>query len=1111
MSADRVVERRIVTVLFADLVGFTALSERLDLEDVATVQHAYFAAVRETLERHGGRVEKFIGDAIVAVFGVPRVREDDALRGVRAALALASAVERVAGQMDLEEGTLRVRVGVNTGEAVYAETDGPERGPVTGDVVNVAARLQAAAPPGGTLVGEATMLAVAHAIELEAVGALELKGKRQPVRAWRAVSALADASRERAMGSLRAPTIGRARELATLVGALGRARSGATERVVLIAPPGVGKSRLIRELAAQARDALVLSARCRTEVGAPFDVVAELMRAALGPGGTQAGDVVGDLSAAATRFMSRERGAVVAAEIAWLFGTGARTTPSGLEREQRFDAWLDVIDALAAQRPVLCLVEDAHWAGADLLAFIARAGTRASPRGRLIVATARPGLRAAAPAFVDGSARVLELSPLGPVDARTLVLALVGGALAEDLVSRIVARSDGNPLFIEELLRAWASAGVLAHVDGAWRLGVDPTDVPIPTSVQAIYAGELDDLPAGARAAARRGAVAGRRFPPAVLPRLGVTDPDAIRPLVTRALVSGPHVDALIGEAYAFRHALLRDAGYASLARADRARLHVRFARWLEDATADRLADAAELIATQYESALAERPELGTSLTDGSTREELAVLASTWLERAAERAWGLAAHATAADLLRRSLAHTAEDAVIDRARRLSRLGEILGASGDMDSGARTLAESADMFRDALALSDGDTTAARGGYASATARLASVWNQQLRFADAEALADAALREIGERRDRETAMLLTARATNAVAYRARWPQAEDDVARALAIARELGDTALELEGLRAHIVVENERSGRIDGATLERIEALARAHGSWDAAISSMRLRATDLGRWGQAASARALYDAATEVATARGLVSQELWTDYARAELAFVEGDWDHALRRARHAIEMGERSANHRVVARASFVAAPIAAARGDAATLRSLFDWHERYRAGFPDSAYVRLMVGALTLHLGRLGLGDGAAPDPERLERSLDPVLDDPSAADAAITVFDAWIAGGLLAPARMALERLTRTSGAADAPPLARGTAALIEARVLAHAGETAAEAAARRALGQFRSLAAPWWAARALGTLEAIGAATGDEQHEHAEILGRLRVPLADEAR
>ena len=204
MSAPAPVERRIVTVLFADLVGFTPLSERLDPEDVAAIQDAYFAAVRETVARHGGRLEKFIGDAAMAVFGLPRGRDDDAERAVRGGLALVGAVERLGAQLGLDEGELRLRVGIESGEVVAAES-GPDEGRVTGDTVNTAARLQAAAPPGEVLLGEGASLAVAAAVELESQPPLSLKGKARPVRRAVARAIRHEPSRESAMGALRSP------------------------------------------------------------------------------------------------------------------------------------------------------------------------------------------------------------------------------------------------------------------------------------------------------------------------------------------------------------------------------------------------------------------------------------------------------------------------------------------------------------------------------------------------------------------------------------------------------------------------------------------------------------------------------------------------------------------------------------------------------------------------------------------------------------------------------------------------------------------------------------------------------------------------------------------
>jgi class 3 adenylate cyclase len=207
MAAGDSVERKIVTVLFADLVGFTPLSESLDPEDVRTIQQAYFAGVRETVGRHGGVLEKFIGDAAMAVFGIPSAHDDDAERAVRAGLALTSAVELIGARLGLDEAPLRLRVGVNTGEVVYEP--GQEGALVTGDAVNVAARLQTAAPTGGVLLGQETALAVAEAVELEPLPPVELKGKSAPVAVARAVGVRAERSREHAMGTLRAPMLGR--------------------------------------------------------------------------------------------------------------------------------------------------------------------------------------------------------------------------------------------------------------------------------------------------------------------------------------------------------------------------------------------------------------------------------------------------------------------------------------------------------------------------------------------------------------------------------------------------------------------------------------------------------------------------------------------------------------------------------------------------------------------------------------------------------------------------------------------------------------------------------------------------------------------------------------
>jgi class 3 adenylate cyclase/tetratricopeptide (TPR) repeat protein len=719
-------ERRIVSVLFADLVGFTSLSESLDAEDVATVQDAYFAAVRETVGRYGGRLEKFIGDAAMAVFGAQRVRDDDAERSVRAGVALVHAVHQIGSRLGLDEQALRLRVGINTGEAVIAG-GGPDEGRVTGDTVNTAARLQTAAPPGGVLIGDTTALAVADVVELEAVAPLELKGKAEPVSARLVSGFRPEPSREEAMGALRAPTLGRARELAALEQAHRRAAGGGVERWLIVAPPGVGKSRLLRELDTRlaGRGAgpatVVWRARARPDSLSPFEPIAGLMIEAVGSAMAarrsldqllaEADEIIGSRLADASVPELRAR---VIRDACMSLLRPAKQQPEArpaTEREQLFEAWLDGLDALAAGATAVWLVEDVHWTGGDVLAFLDLAGSRqpsigqATAAGRLVIATARPSLldtqgdwAADDPA---GDRHVIHLQTLDPTDARSLVGALVGDALPADLVERIADRSDGNCLFIEELLRTWVSVGTLVPADGGWRLAVAADEIPLPASVQSIYAAQLDDLPPAARLVARRASVAGRRFPLNALEPLGAGNGEGLEPLRRRELVVGPLTEPVWGEAFAYRHALLRDAGYASLARAERARLHVRLARWLEQAAGERSAEIADQIAGHYGAALESAPALAREIDDGLDREALQQLAARWYERAGRDTFSVAAHEAARQLFRRAIDLTPDEAPLDKARRWELLGDATAFAADMDEGAAAYEKAIELYRQAM--------------------------------------------------------------------------------------------------------------------------------------------------------------------------------------------------------------------------------------------------------------------------------------------------------------------------------------------------------------------------------------------------------------------------
>jgi class 3 adenylate cyclase/tetratricopeptide (TPR) repeat protein len=1111
MAAERALERRIVTVLFGDLVGFTALSEALDPEDVVAVQDAYFAAVRETVARYGGSLEKFIGDAAVAVFGIPRVRDDDAERAVRAALALTSAVDQLGARVGLAAGELRLRVGVNTGEVVYGEASA-ERGPVTGDTVNVAARLQAAAPPGGVLVGEETALAVEDAVELESAGELELKGKAHGTRAWLAVAERAEPSRERAMGGLRAPMLGREREFERLERTLAALETGAAHAVAVLAPPGVGKTRLVDELARSAGgDALVYRARLRPDVLAPYDGVAQLFAAAV----VAAGLAAESLTAPATaRLLGERLGAagtdpgrsqvIAEAVAAVLFPDAADGQAEPASRDAVFATWLEAFDALGGGGRALWIVEDAHWAGGDLLAFLLAAASPPAGSPRLVIVTGRPALRERFE--LDDE---LELAPLSQRTTTTLIGELVGGALPSALAARVVEASDGNPLFVEELLRAWVSSGLLVAEGDRWQLTADPAEVSVPTTVQTIYAAQLDDLPPPARLTARRAAVPGRRFPAAALEPLGVDDAnEGLEVLARRALIGGPDADAVFGSTYAFRHALLRDAGYASLARAERADLHVRLARWLETVAGERRGQIAEVIGRHYAAAVESAPRLAAEVAPQLSRAEAAHAAAGWFELGAATALELGAHETARALLTRALELTQDDAVLDSARRRRQLGEAIAQSADMDEAAGELESARELAGTVLhSTDDGELAAARAEYAAATASLGWVYNQQVRFDDAAALAKEALQELGQGEDVETARLLLLRGT-AVGYGTDdvdGPLA--DVRRAAAIARTTHAPDVELEAVALHTRWETD----LGDATVDdvrEVERLALQRGRWATAAAAVRTEAIMLLEREPVAASEAL-DRGDELCRARGLLEELAWTEYVRTELGLLTGDWDGALAAGLRAVDLAERNAYRRAGIRSWYAILPIAAARQDEELLRRAHAFSKRFRPHFPavPAPWARVMSTAADLRFAALGWSRTAIYEPD--DDAALPAFDDasqlPSFCDAADAVLGAWLADGAHERVREALAVAAAAVERAPFRPVTwSAVVTLLRTRLCATVGETVDVGALRAEIDAFRSVPAPAWLARGLRQLEALGAATAEEVAEVEAIERRLDI-------
>jgi class 3 adenylate cyclase/tetratricopeptide (TPR) repeat protein len=643
-------ERKVVTVVFCDLVGSTARGERLDPEDVRAQLSSFHRHVRAELERHGGTVEKFIGDAVVAVFGAPLVHEDDSERALRAALAIRD--------WALGEDAVDVRIAVNTGEALVTVGARPEAGEglVAGDVINTAARLQAAAPVNGILVGEATYRATERPIEYRPHDAVDAKGKQQPVPVWEAVSARSLLGVDVDLKPL-TPLVGRARELDQLLAALARARADREPQLVtIVGVPGMGKSRLVQELsgAVEAVSELIRWRQGRSlpyGQGVSYWALGEMLKA-------EAGILESDAAPLAESKL-RETVARVCAgqDTEWLEEMlrpliGIAEAASGADRRgEAFAAWRRFLEGLADERPTILVFEDLHWADDGLLDFVDTLVDWATEVPLLVVATARPELLARRPHWGGGkpNAATLSLVPLSERETAELVHAVLQRAvLPADLQVAVIARAGGNPLYAEEFARMVAQRGP----DG------DRDELPLPDSLQGLISARLDALTRAEKELLQNAAVVGKVFWPGALvdaTRDGsrVID-DELRALERKEFVRRERRSSVEGEAqYAFRHVLVRDVAYAQIPRAARAERHEHVAAWIELRV--RGEDAAELLAHHYLSALEYSRAAGREVT------ELGARARGALREAGRRAVALNAFANAARFFEAALELTPDD------------------------------------------------------------------------------------------------------------------------------------------------------------------------------------------------------------------------------------------------------------------------------------------------------------------------------------------------------------------------------------------------------------------------------------------------------------------
>jgi class 3 adenylate cyclase/tetratricopeptide (TPR) repeat protein len=608
-------ERRVVTVLFADLAGSTALGELLDPEDVRELQGELFELINTEVERFGGTTEKFAGDAVLAVFGIPQAHEDDPERAVRAALAVRDRFEaftqRVQGRHGADVG---LRIGINTGEVV-AGREAAARGElmVSGDVVNVAARLQQHAEPGEVLVGQRTQAATARSIAYRQHEDVEAKGKRAPLAAWVALDAAPQAEAARGFAGLTAPLVGRNEELAVLTAVAARVeRERAPQLVTLFGPAGVGKSRLLSELVQRLEPGHVLVGRCLPYgEGITYWPLAEVAKAHAGIlDNDPAETALAKLRTAIESVVADEHSERALDAAAWTIGFSLPGTPvmdtdprEALHRLE--DGWARYLSALGREQVAIVAIEDVHWASAPLLDLIERLADRLSDTHVLLVCTARLELLELRPTWGAGkqNSTTLSLMPLAPAQAAELASSLLGEAdVPEEMRDRVLAHAEGNPFFLEEMLNMLIDEGVLERRNGGWSATERLADVSIPDSVHGVIAARIDLLDAVARDALRRCSVVGRSFWPAAV---GV-DEQLIDSLRGTGLVSDSPESAMGGlRQFAFKHALTRDVAYSTLPRPERRVLHRQVADWIRGAARDRGVEAAELAAFHYGQALA--------------------------------------------------------------------------------------------------------------------------------------------------------------------------------------------------------------------------------------------------------------------------------------------------------------------------------------------------------------------------------------------------------------------------------------------------------------------------------------------------------------------------
>ena len=875
MSSVTGESRKIVTVLFSDVTGSTGIGHELDPESLRHLMARYFGEMEAVLRRHGGSVEKFVGDAVMAVFGIPRSHEDDAVRAVRAALEMRAALDGLNDEFHRTWGvSLTTRTGVNTGEVIAGD---PDRGQsfVTGDAVNVAARLEQTARPGEILIGESTYRLIRDSAAAEPIGPISLRGKPEPVDAWRLIDVAPGAPTW--TRRLDSPIVGRDGELALLDKAFELTAANSSCRVItILGAAGVGKSRLTAEFIEKvAGRAAVVQGRCLPYgEGITFWPIREVILDAAAIGER---DAPGDAGNKVQRLLSPGSGSdVVAGRLTALLGVG--DAAPGIQ--QTFWAVRKLFESLGAERPLVVVFDDIQWGESTFLDLVEYLADWIRTVPVFVLAQARPDLLEIRPTWMQGkdNATTLPLHPLTETETAALIGNLTGRAeLPEEARGRITEVAEGNPLFVEEILRMLVDEGLLRAENGGWTTSGDLSSITIPPTIHALLATRLDRLDPEERAVLERAAVVGRVFWWAALSELSS---DALRPRLghhlqslTRKELIRPDYAAVEQDAFRFAHILIRDAAYQEIPKAGRAELHERLAWWIERGEEERPAEVEEIIGYHLETAYRALAELG------AVSDRVAAVGRSAAERlgaAGRRAFVREDMPAAVSLLSRAVALVPEEDPV-RPELLPHLAFALMETGDFERLQAVVTEAGEA---AKAFGD-DRLRAHAAILELWIRLFT--NPEGWAEEAEREASAALDTF---RDLEDELGLT-RAWSLLGLvhitKARYGPAERAWQEAAAHARLAGDRRAELEAFSW--ILASVWAGPHDAeAGLERCaEVIERAGGDPKATSTALMVSAVLQAGLGRLEEARA------NIARARGFLEEVALTVWMAGPLAQMAG------------------------------------------------------------------------------------------------------------------------------------------------------------------------------------------------------------------------------